>query len=755
MADKIIRFRWPIIIGFILITLFFGWQVPRAKIQTDFETYIPEDVPARVNTAALDDIFGGSDVVMILLETDDVLNPATLQRVQAISRRVNRIRGVEQVLSLFDSKDIRGEDGMMIVEPAVKRIPKTADQTAQLRDALRSNDLVYELVVSTDFNMTAVILTLDETIDDRTIITEIDAIIADTPGTETVRIGGMPETRLSLQQDIARDFIFLMPLALILMVLTLLLTFRQLRGVLLPFTVVIMSILFGMGLQVLIGWEMTILSILLPVMLIAIANNYGIHLVAKYQELNASDGFKSREELVKKVYSSLSIPILLTGLTTIAGILGLLSHVMIPAKRLGIMAAAGIAYALLLSLFFLPALMSLLKRPKSKLVKRQSQRIGFDKGLLRSGKFVARHPGRIITAVLLLSIVLTIGIAYLKVDSNIINFFPENHATRQTAQIINAHFGGSETMAVLVSGDIRDPALLQRLDRYSVELEKLPDVGNVTSLATVVRAISRAMNDPGDPGYDKIPNSRAAVAQYLELYNMSGDPEDFEKIVDFNYENAQMIISMRNPDASAIKGVIDAVENITAGDPAIRFFGGASLVTAELADIVVKGQMLSLAVAIVVIAIMMMLMFRSVVAGVLAAIPLTVAVNLVFGLMGYLGIRLDIATAMLSSIMIGVGVDYTIHFLWRYRQERQEGQAYGEAVIRTLTTTGRGIAFNALSVILGFGALMLSLFPPIKFFGFLVVMSIFSCVVGALILVPALCLVFKPRFLEPQTISKN
>jgi len=96
-----------------------------------------------------------------------------------------------------------------------------------------------------------------------------------------------------------------------------------------------------------------------------------------------------------------------------------------------------------------------------------------------------------------------------------------------------------------------------------------------------------------------------------------------------------------------------------------------------------------------------------------------------------------------------VGVDYTIHFLWRYRQERQAGQEYGLAVIKTLTTTGRGIAFNASSVILGFSALLLSLFPPINFFGFLVVMSIFTCLMGALVLVPALCLVWKPRFLEP------
>lgn len=750
MADKIIKYRWLIIIGFIILTLAVGWQIPQAQIQADFETYIPEDLPARANTTAIEDIFGGSDIIMILLETDDVLNPRTLQRVREISRRVNRMKSVEQVLSLFDSKDIRGDKGMMIVDPAVKRIPRTDLQRETLRKVLRSNDLVYELVVSADFNMTAIIMTLEQDLDDQKIVDEIHAILDEIPGEEIVRIGGMPETRLALQRDIARDFAILMPIALILMIVSLFVTFHQLRGVLLPFCVVIMSTIFAMGFHVLLGWKLTILSILLPVMLIAIANDYGIHLVASYQELNAEGGRRSKSDLVKDVLNSLSMPILLTGLTTIAGILGLLSHVLLPAKQLGVSAAVGIAYALLLSLFFLPALMSFLRRPRPVLADQRHKRFQLERGLLFFGRAVAQYPRRIVSGAVVLTIIIANGIFFLEVDSNVINFFPKSHATRQTADLINSHFGGSENLAVLISGDIKDPALLRRLDHYESELERLPDVGNVTSIATIIKAMSRALNDPGEAGYDQIPLTREAVAQYIELYNLSGDPGDFEKIVDFDYKKAQMIITMRNPDASAIKQVIKEVEKLTEGDRAVSRLGGQSLITAELSDIVVRGQMISLAAAILIITLMMMMLFRSVVAGILAAVPLVMAVIMLFGLMGYFGVRLDIATAMLSSIMIGVGVDYTIHFLWRYRRERLEGRNYGEAVIRTLTTTGRGISFNALSVIVGFSALILSLFPPIKFFGFLVVMSIFTCLIGALVLVPALCLIWKPRFLEPK-----
>ena len=151
--------------------------------------------------------------------------------------------------------------------------------------------------------------------------------------------------------------------------------------------------------------------------------------------------------------------------------------------------------------------------------------------------------------------------------------------------------------------------------------------------------------------------------------------------------------------------------------------------------------------ATLLIALLLILLFRSGVAGLISAIPLGLSLIILFGLMGRFKIELNIATAMLTSIMIGVGVDYTIHFLWRYREERRNKLSETEAVKKTLTTTGRGIIFNALSVIIGFTALLFSGFMPVKFFGFLVIVSIFSCLVGAIVLIPALCIVLKPKFL--------
>ena len=342
------------------------------------------------------------------------------------------------------------------------------------------------------------------------------------------------------------------------------------------------------------------------------------------------------------------------------------------------------------------------------------------------------------------------GIAFLKVDSNEENFFPERHEVKQGANIINDKFGGSESISILFSGDILSPELLLRMEKYAAEMEKLDAVDYTMGFSQVIREISKALNDPGDPLYDRIPPSREAVAQYMELYSMSGDPEELEQIVDFNYEYAHLMIRINDANVETVEGIMDRLRSLTENDPAVEVIGGYGFIRAQLASKVLVGTYYSLGIALLIIFVLLASIFRSLQAGLLGIIPLSVAVLVLFGLMGILGIRLDVATALLSSIMIGVGVDYTIHFLWRYREERRENRTPTEAVITTITTTGRGIIFNALSVIVGFSVLIISAFTPIRFFGVLIVVSVLCCLVGALVILPALVLRFRFSFLEPR-----
>jgi predicted RND superfamily exporter protein len=742
------KYRWWIIIIPLVVTFLAAIPLLNTKINPDLEKYLPKVTPAILSKEKIDELFGNSDPVILILETEDVLDEHTLKRLKQITRSFNRAREFDGVISLFETKNIKGEDGAMIVDPVVKRIPKSEQSREELRKSIKSNELAYRLVVSEDFTKTVIILQLAHGVTDAQVIQTVDEVLQQHPGNEKVHKAGSPYLRVQVNEDISSDMAILMPIGLVIMLLFLIISFREWRGVFLPFLVVVLSIIVSLGFFPLMGWEISIITILSPIMMIAIANNYGVHFIARYQELNVKSPDWSMRQITREVLYKLKAPIVITGLTTIAGIMGLVVHILLPAQQLGVAAAVGIAFALLLSITFLPAMMMVMKKgpPHKSLV---SERGIIYKTLAVISSLTTHKPLILIFVFGSFLLLAAGGIPNLQIDSNTENFLPASHPFRLATSITNESFGGTKFLTILFEGDIKNPELLRRLDHYETDLEKHPEVGSVTSIATIIRIMSRSLNDEGEPFYDAIPDSREAVAQYLELYSMSGDPEDFEDLVNFDYTQALMTIQFRADTKNALDNIVDEIDRLTREDPSRVVFGGYCLVEKELADAVFTGQNNSLIFAIVIIVILLVIIFRSFTSGWLGALPLVYTIITLFGTMGWLGIKLDIGTAMLSSIAIGVGVDYTIHFFWRLKQELSVGKNYQEAIHTTLTTTGRGITINAFSVMIGFAILLVSSFVTIKYFAFLIIFSVFVCLLGALVLMPALCMFIKPKFLNP------
>ncbi len=751
VSEIVVRFPWVFIAFFLLTSVFFASFIPNATLEPDIKKAIPSNHPCRAGTDKIEDIFGGTQMIMAVIKADDVLNPATLKRTKEIAKRMRRLPQVDRVFSLFDLKDIRSEDGEMLVDPAVKTIPHTDAEREKLRQSLKDNDMVYGNVVAHDFTATAVIGMVRIGVSDNEIMSAVNKIIAEVPGPEPVELGGMPYVRTIVGHDMQNDLRFFMSFGLIIMLVFLFICFRQLRGVILPFLVVVMSIAVSMGLIPIMGWKIHVLTVLLPVMLIAIANDYGIHLIARYQEENYPGNTLTSKGLAKRIIQDLGKPVMFAAVTTMAGMLCLLSHVMIPAEQLGVLASVGIAYAFLASTTFIPAVIAILPkaRPVVDLKKESGKRPALDLLLLFVSRFVSKRPKSIIVCTIITVAAVSTGIYFLKVETNLVNFYPSDAPVAVSANMVNKYFGGNTSISILAEGDIKDPAILRQIDDLERSLEAQSNVGTTTSLARVIRKMNKVMHD-GDPRFDRIPDTREAIAQYLLLYSMSGDPDDFDKLVDFPYKHAQIMARINTTGMKGISKVVKFTEDYIKKHPNSPFtiLGGHGVMFTRMVNIIVNGQILSLFASLLVVTILMTLLFRSAIAGLMAFLNLSLSMALLFGLMGYLGINLDVATSMLSAIMIGAGVDYTIHFLWRYREEKASGKDPRTAVIITLTTVGRGIIFNALSVVVGFGVLFASAFLPVKFFGFLVVVSISACLVGALVLLPAISLVFRPKFLE-------
>ena len=746
----ILKYRLWLIIIPLVITLLMLLPLRHARINPDLMDYLPDDIEAKVNMDKIEGVFGKFDPVIIFFKTDDVLNEATLERLRKLDRHFSRLREFEDVFSIYETKYIRGEYGMMLVDPVITRIPQTHSAREKLREEIIDNELAYKLLISEDFRYTLMLLNPAEDVLDAEVFALINEALAEYPGDEKIYMSGLPYLRDEIQKRGTRDLALLFPLGMLVMIIFLYISFRQLRSVFLPFSVVLLSVVVAMGLMPLLGYDYSLIAVLVPIMLISIANNYGVHIVARYQELNARFPDWSMKKISVESISLLRKPIILTALTTIIGVMGLYAHVMIPARQMGIATSAGIAFALLLSLFFIPAIMTYMKKGKPMKHVYGGNGSLIDKLLGKIGVITTKHPKYIILIFLVAVVVAGLGATRLKVSINLEMMLPSSHPLRISSDIANEEFGGTKNTTILFQGDILEPEVMLEIDKFESTIKKLPNVGGVNSIAGVLRIIGKAINDPGDEFYDTIPDNRMAIAQYIEFYNMSGDPEDFEKLVNFDYTKAVLNVQFKAKDMVEFNKVTSYIDKLIDNSEFAVMQAGQPLLERDMANSIIRGQVYSLAFALVAILILLGIIFRSVRAGLLGSLPLIICVICNFGLMGWFGFELDIATSLLSTIAIGIGVDYTIHLFWRLKQEVLGGASYKEAVVTTISTTGRGIAINALSVMVGFAVLFFSSVIILKTFAFLIIFSILLCLLGALVLMPAICVITEPSFLKRQ-----
>ena len=745
LSDFIIKFRWHIILFFFVVSALFGSLIPLAETDPEVQDMLPEDMPSRLALSRIEEIFGGTETGLIIIQRKEVLACDTPQRIRKITRQIEGVKDVERVVSISQLRELRDVDEATLSNPIVREM---------IRTQLAENDLISGALVSKDFTCAAVIAELESSADEVAVARELREVVSRIPGKEKIVFGGIPFFNEQLSRDVPAEMRKFMPTALLLMMGFLYTCFRQARGVLLPFSVVVMSILVGMGCIPLFGWKIHMISVLLPVILIAIANDYGIHFMSKYQEDNLPGNRMSPADLSRSAFLSLTKPVLITGVTTIAGLLCLVTHTIVPAKQLGILASLGILFALCATLFYIPALCSVLPKARPVLTGDEKEAGLLERTLHGLAGLIVRRPGTIAWLFVAFTVGSALGIRQIVVDSNPVKYYEADSPIGVASRIINEQFGGSQVLSVVARGDMKDPDTLKKMDRLERNVGRLKEVGNTISLAKLVRQLSRAGADPGDPGYDAIPDTRAKLEDLYRLYSVFGRTGELAKLVDPSFENAQILIRINDEGNAAIKRVIKTVRKEMDDDRLFVLVGGSAMIFSELIDKVVHGQLVSLLLSLLIVSLLVAVLFRSAVAGLIAVVPLVISLALLFGVMGYAGIDLDISTAMLSSIMIGVGVDYTIHFLWRYRDERRAGAPRIEAVKTTLTTAGRGITFNALSVIVGFAVLVVSVFVPVRFFGLLIVLSISSCLLGSLVLLPSICLICNPAFLEPPA-SRN
>ncbi len=739
-----------IFINLLVITLL-ALPIYKIHINPDLQALIPSDDPDVIRMEELEEEFGGLDVILISYHSEDVFSRKGLEMIENLSYDLEGLPEIDHIISLTNYESILSDDESMTVDKFIQEFPSSQHESDSLAQCAIADPMLGRLLVSADREYTAIIIYPNPDTDEVTTVSAIqNLLIPYQKEKHDLRLGGMPVIRAQISDDIGHDTSTFIPAGMLLIAVLLYFSFRSRRGVVLPLLVVLLSILGTLGLMAWLGLMLSVISSIMPIMLIAVASAYGIHIITRYFEDCAvlPDDADSKE-IVTSVIEHMLRPLFLAGLTTVIGFLSLLSHILPASREVGVLTAFGVALAFAISITFIPAVLVLTQKPSSDRQDKNTANRLLSRILVRIGRLVFHHRTVIFSAFAVITIIAAIGIPKVELDSNPLNYYGPDSDVRVINNIIEERFGGSTTMSVVVEGDIKSPEVLNQIDQIQKFLEGREGVGYTLAITDFVKLMNQSMNG-GDPAFYTIPDSRQLVSQYLLLYSWESSDGYLDSYVDYDYRTAQIVIRLNTMD---VYYMVDLQEELNQFlNQNVRVDNkpkseGYAVLLGNLMPMMVKGQIRSLVLSVILAALVTGLVFRSLSAALISAMPLAFAITGVFGLMGYLGIYLNTATSMLSSIMIGIGIDYTIHFLFRFRTEIRNGLGDEEAIVKTLSTTGQGIIINGFSVMMGFAVCMLSTFIPIFFFGWLISVSIFMCLIAALTLLPLVLILTRPKFI--------
>jgi len=752
LAETTLRRRWLTLALLAGATVLFALQIPRIVFRVSPEGMVVKGHPDTLYYAQYVKEFGTDEIVLIALFAEDVFTREVLDTVVRLTERIRVDDNVQKVLSLSSVNDIRGSQEGVEISPFFSELPETPSGLEKIRAQVHENPLVYGNLVSQDDRSTLILVELhlwgDDFPEQRKRIVRKILNLADqerTEGTE-LYVAGFPVVSTTLVTMLVEDQWVFVPTIVLLIVLTLYASFRSFWCVLLPMLSVFLSLVWVLGFLVLCGRTVEIITSVLPPLILVIAMADSVHILAHYREELGRN--ENREEAVRDATAYIFTPCLLTSVTTAIGFGSLMVSRVEGIWGLGLLACFGALAAFVISITLVPVLLSLLPT-RTFLRPGRGNGSALDRALAGLARFNQSHKTHVLVATFVLIVLSLIGVFQLKVETTLIEYLKEENPLVKAVRHIEDHLTGTSTLDVVFSfddpGQVNEPENLARVEALQAYLEEKSIVTDSFSLVDILKRMNQVFRG-GDPAFYRLPGSREEIAQYLLLYSMRGEEEDLARYVDDEHRTAVLASRLKTVSSTEMDRFIKEVQEYIRTefpDPGIRVTGISVLVTDSI-DAIVRGQIQSLALALVLISLVMTALLWSVRLGLLSMVPTVIPILMTLGLMGWLGIPINTATAVISCVAIGIAVDDTIHYMTRFRKEYRNRPDEVVAAFRALTHTGRAIYLTSFVLTVGFSVLVFSHFRPIIYFGLLMAVTMVSALVGDMVLLPVLLMVLKP-----------
>ena len=772
MGEKITQNPKKIILFVLIFSFLLISNIPKITIDTSTEGFLHKNDPALVRYEAFKEQFGQDEKIMVVVESKNIFELETLKKLQALHKELeNGVPHLNDITSLLNARNTRGEGDRLIVEDLFENFPKNEKELAVIKEIASKSEMYTNLLFNEDFTLTTIILEPSayeslENGDDLEGFGEEDnnvelEFLSDpsksamvgaaeeiakkfTSENFNVFIAGSLAVNDYNKRSVQKDMQKFVKLVLLMMMIFLFVVFRRISAVFLPVFIVVISLLTTIGTMALVGTPITIPTQILPSFLLAVGIGAVVHLLAMFFKHLDANG--KRDKAISYSLGHSGLAIIMTSLTTAAGLLSFSTASIAPIADLGIFAAIGIMIALVNTLVLLPALLMVLPiKPAQEQQVEKSKKM--DNFLISIGEFSVNNAKSIVVVSTIIAIVWGYFATQVEFKHDPLSWQPDNSPVKIATDRVDSELKGSVTMEVIIDtkkeNGLYNSELLTKLDTIRIKAEAIQNdkyfVGKGWSVAEVLKEIHRALHENQQEHY-VITKNDALIPQEFLLFENSGS-DDLEDLVDSSMSKARITFKLPWMEAGQYTELGDELEALMkaelGNDVEIVITGMVPLFQRTLSA-AMSSMAVSYVTAFVLIAIMMVILLGSFKIGLTSMIPNVLPIVMTLGFMSMVNMPLDMFTMLVGAIVIGLSVDDTVHFFHNFAKYHHQGLSTKEAVHETMLGTGRALIATTVVLSLGFYVYMFASLTNLINFGILAGGAISIALIANIILGPAL-----------------
>lgn len=770
---------WYFIVTSGCLMAFFVMQLPFITVDTSTEGFFKKNDPVLLHFSQFKEQFGRDEQVVINIESPEIFTEPFLQQLRDFHLQLEAdVKHVDQVDSLINVRDIRGEDDELVVAEFLEVIPKNAEALMQKQQQALNNKLYKDSYLSADAKATNVFVRPNvyyrkkdpstgeirhEVIGEKQtaeLMQGIHKVASAYPLLNRhMHIAGMPAITDELNRYLVGDMLKFIMMAIVLIGLALFALFKRVSAVCLPLLVMVTSLLCTMGLMGLTGQPVQMPTVILPSFIMAVGVGDAIHLLSLYYR-QLQLGLQPRQSLINALRHT-GLPMFFTTITTAASLCSFAQSEILPVANLGIFAAAGVIFAFIFTVVLLPALLSLSAPTMSPgdaspmELQKTVKYTWFDAFLDFSVRFANSRSKSIVCCGVILMIVCFTGAMQLSFSHDPVKWLPDDSEGRLAIEYIDGRVGGTVPVEIIIDsgheGGVKEAAFMIKLDALVQELQSYStphlQVARVVALSDMLKETNKALFSNADSAY-QIPDSRPVIAQELLMLETSG-AKDLFKLVDPDYQKVRVTVITPWVDAlyfgDYVNGLQQLAEQRFDGLAEVSVTGVVAMLSRTLKKIM-HATAVSYLIAFVVISLMMVMLLGSLKYGLISMIPNVLPITMAMALMQVSGAPLDMFSMLIGSIAIGLSVDDTVHFMHGFRRVYAETGDALKAVSDTLHSSGRAMLSTSIVLSAGFLIYLFSVMKNLQDFGFFTALCIVVALLADFWLAPALVLLLnKPH----------